>query len=212
MGREQRGKGTQGSSWWCIHLSRDGFQSEGFWGLGCLLPPPFGPSQILLVSFPRQYLVLYQDLLLWVSSSHQIGKEPNEGKDCGQEEKGAAEDEMVGWHHWLKGLEFEQAQGAWRAVVYGVAKSRTRLSNWTTTNLLWDNSGKRLLLCLAMAGSFGQWFPKSLQKILFSPINKIADPQTRVSYKIQLICYFFCFPFPPQPWRLQNNWHAQTLG
>ena len=25
-------------------------------------------------------------------------------------------------------------RGAWRAVVHGVAKSQTRLSNWTTTN------------------------------------------------------------------------------
>ena len=29
----------------------------------------------------------------------------------GQEEKGATEDEMVGWHHWLYGQEFEQAPG-----------------------------------------------------------------------------------------------------
>ena len=28
-----------------------------------------------------------------------------------QEEKGATEDEMVGWHHWLDGHEFEQAPG-----------------------------------------------------------------------------------------------------
>ena len=47
------------------------------------------------------------------------------------------EDEMVGWHHRLDGQEFEQATGvgseqeAWRAAVHGVAKSRTRLSEWT---------------------------------------------------------------------------------
>ena len=29
------------------------------------------------------------------------------GKDCGQEKKGATEDEMVGWHHRLNGQEFE---------------------------------------------------------------------------------------------------------
>ena len=29
------------------------------------------------------------------------------GKDWGQEEKQTTEDEMVGWHHWLKGHEFE---------------------------------------------------------------------------------------------------------
>ena len=32
-------------------------------------------------------------------------------RDWGQEEKGMAEDETVGWHHWLNGCEFEQTQG-----------------------------------------------------------------------------------------------------
>ena len=35
-------------------------------------------------------------------------KTPDAGKDSGQEEKGATEDEMVGWHHRLNGREFEQ--------------------------------------------------------------------------------------------------------
>ena len=38
-------------------------------------------------------------------------KDPNAGKDWRWEEKGATEDEMVGWHHWLDGHEFEQALG-----------------------------------------------------------------------------------------------------
>ena len=33
------------------------------------------------------------------------------GKDWGQEEKGITEDEIVGWHHWLKGHKFEQTSG-----------------------------------------------------------------------------------------------------
>ena len=40
-----------------------------------------------------------------------IGKDPDAGKDWSQEEKGTTEDEMVGWHHWLNGHEFEQAPG-----------------------------------------------------------------------------------------------------
>ena len=40
-----------------------------------------------------------------------IGKDPDAGKDWGQEEKGTTEDEMVGWHHWLSGHEFEQSLG-----------------------------------------------------------------------------------------------------
>ena len=48
---------------------------------------------------------------------------------------------MVGWHHRLNGHEFEQApgvgdgQGGSRAVVHGVSKSQTILSNWTELNL-----------------------------------------------------------------------------
>ena len=40
-----------------------------------------------------------------------IGKDPDAGKDWRQEEKGATEDEMAGWHHRLNGHEFEQAPG-----------------------------------------------------------------------------------------------------
>ena len=40
-----------------------------------------------------------------------LGKDPDAGKDWGQEEKGATEDEMVGWLHCLDGQEFEQTPG-----------------------------------------------------------------------------------------------------
>ena len=40
-----------------------------------------------------------------------IGKDPDAGKNRRQEEKGKIEDEMVGWHHRLNGLEFEQVLG-----------------------------------------------------------------------------------------------------
>ena len=46
------------------------------------------------------------------------------------------EDEMVGWHHQLNAHEFEQTPGnreAWHTAVHGVTKSRTRLSDRTTT-------------------------------------------------------------------------------
>ena len=40
-----------------------------------------------------------------------IRKDPDAGKDQEEEEKGAAEDKMVGWHHQLDGREFEQTLG-----------------------------------------------------------------------------------------------------
>ena len=76
----------------------------------------------------------------YASGGQSIGKDPDAGKDWRQEEKGTTEDEMVGWHHWLNGHEFEQVweivkdKEAWRAAVHGVAKSQTRLSDWTELN------------------------------------------------------------------------------
>ena len=50
-------------------------------------------------------------LELTLVKSWLIGKDPDSGKDWGQEEKGMIEDEMVGWHHQLDGHEFEQTSG-----------------------------------------------------------------------------------------------------
>ena len=55
----------------------------------------------------------------------------------GQAEKGTTEDEMARWHHRLDSHEFEwnlevgDGQEAWLAVIHGVAKNRTQLSDWT---------------------------------------------------------------------------------
>ena len=51
--------------------------------------------------------------ILWPpdAKNRHILKDPDAGKDLGQEEKGTTEDEMVGWHHRLNGHEFEQAPG-----------------------------------------------------------------------------------------------------
>ena len=76
------------------------------------------------------------------AKSWLIWKDPDAGKDWGQEAKGTTEDERVGWHHWLNGhelgklQEFVMCREAWHAAIHGVAKSRTGLCDWTELN--WD--------------------------------------------------------------------------
>ena len=86
--------------------------------------------------------------ILWPPhvKSWLIGKDSDAWRDWGKEEKGMIEDEMAGWRHWLDGHEFElwelvMDREAWRAAIHGVAKSQTRLSDWTeleTTNTVPD--------------------------------------------------------------------------
>ena len=45
------------------------------------------------------------------AKSQLTGKDPGAGKDRRQEEKGTAEDEMVGWYHQLNGHGIEQTPG-----------------------------------------------------------------------------------------------------
>ena len=51
--------------------------------------------------------------IIWPSDvkSWLIRKDPDDGKDWRQEEKGTTEDEMVCWHHWLNRHEFEKTPG-----------------------------------------------------------------------------------------------------
>ena len=51
--------------------------------------------------------------ILWPphAKSWLTGKDPDAGRDWGQEEKGTTEDEMAGWHHWLDAHEFGWTSG-----------------------------------------------------------------------------------------------------
>ena len=53
-----------------------------------------------------------ETLIRWPlhAKSWLIGKDPDARKDWGKE-KGMTEDEMIGWHHQLSGLKFEQGLG-----------------------------------------------------------------------------------------------------
>ena len=68
-----------------------------------------------------------------------IRKDPDAGQDWRQEEKGMTEDEMAGWHHRLKGPEFEQApgvSGGQGSLVCCSSWGRRLGHNWVTEVLL----------------------------------------------------------------------------
>ena len=68
-----------------------------------------------------------------------IGKDSDDGRDWRQEEKGATEDEMVGWPHLLNGHEFEQALGVGDGQGSLVCCSPWGHKESHTTELKWIN-------------------------------------------------------------------------
>ena len=81
---------------------------------------PLDCKEIQLVYFEDQPWVFFggndakaEAPVLWLpdAQSWLTVKDPDAGKDWRWEEKGVTEDEMVGWHHWLNGNEFEQPPG-----------------------------------------------------------------------------------------------------
>ena len=75
--------------------------------------------------------------ILWPPhvKSSLIGKDSDAGRDCGQEETGTTEDEMVGWLTDSTDVSLSELRKlvmdkeAWHAAIHGVTKSRTQLSN-----------------------------------------------------------------------------------
>ena len=71
------------------------------------------PSELIFTIFIGRTDAETEAPILWPSDGKiwLISKDPDSGKDWRREETGKTEDEMVGWNHWLKRHEFEQALG-----------------------------------------------------------------------------------------------------
>ena len=101
--------------------------------------------------------------ILWAPDAKNwlTGKDPDAGKDGRQEEKWTTEEEMVGWHHWLNGHEFEQAPGDGEGQGSLVCCSpwghkELDMTEWVNNNL------QRWTLLSAPFGIWGNWGTKKL--------------------------------------------------
>ena len=97
--------------------------------------------------------------VLWPphAKSWLTGKDPDAGRDWGQEEKGTKEGEMAGWHHRLDGCEFEWALGVGDGQG-GLAScsSWDRKESDTTEQLNW-------ILACEYTTVFADWVIRTLQ-------------------------------------------------
>ena len=118
------------------------------------------------------------------------GKDPDAGKDWKQGEKWMTEDEMVGWHHWLNGHEFEQAPGVgdgqgslmccgpWGHKEWDT----TEWLNWTELN--WRYGGwKQISSCLRRGGVYKCSSRKEKEKII-----QVCSETSRSD---RSVCYLF---------------------
>ena len=87
------------------------------------------------------------------------GKDLDAGKDWRQEEKGTTEDEMVGWHHWLNGHEFEQAPGDGEGQGSLVCCSPWRRKELNTTEWLKTSKITQLSECKVPNWKWGGLIP-----------------------------------------------------
>ena len=89
---------------------------EDSWGsLACKEIQPVHPKGDQSLVFIGRTDVDAETPILWPThmKSCLIGKDPDAGRDWGQEEMGMTEDEMAGWHHRLDGHEFEWTRSCW---------------------------------------------------------------------------------------------------
>ena len=81
--------------------------------LGCKEIQPVHPKGDKSWVFIGRTDVEAETPILWPPDAKNwlILKDPDTGKDWRQEEKGSTEDELIEWHYWVNGPEFEQALG-----------------------------------------------------------------------------------------------------
>ena len=139
-----------------------------------------------------------ETLILWPphAKSWLIGKDSDAGRDWWQEEKGTAEDEMAGWHHWLDGHESQWTSGVDDGQG-GLAccDSWGRKESDATEQLNWTDNFWRLFVFW----QFLFWVSGSLFNHL--GLNYCAWKAGLHSFCLIHLCSRQCSPFLDEQWQ-----------
>ena len=123
--------------------------------------------------------------ILWPldAKSRLIRKDPGAGKYWIQEEKGMAEDQMVEWHHWLNGHEFEQTLGGGKG--QGTLEC---CSPWVTSfsnrYIWWPGRGTRKETCCLFLITYVIFSWETINervKFAKSTLHDVSDPHTMLN-------------------------------
>ena len=145
--------------------------------------------------------------ILWPPDvkSWLIWKYPDAGKDWGQEENGITEGDMVhslpnSMDMGLEGLrELVMDREAWSVAIYGVPKSRTRLSDWTELN----NPLEEILLSLFY--QWGNWAFKWFVSCVSLPLLGMTPDRVSVMAVWLLITVLCCLSIWLMPIYLSSS-------
>ena len=119
-GPSSQGYGFSSGHVWMWELDhKEGWKLKNWYFLVVVLESPVDSKEIKPVNPKGNQPWIFigrtdaEALILWPPDvkSQLIGKDLDDGKYWGREEKEVTEDEMVGWHHRLNRHEFEQAPG-----------------------------------------------------------------------------------------------------
>ena len=133
--------------------------------------------------------------ILWLPDTNNwfIGKDPDAGKDWRREEKRVTEDEMIGWHYWLDGHEFEQVLG-----VGDVQRSLACCSLWghkdsdTTEQLNWSELIYLITGSLYLSNNFIQFL------LLSAPAS--GNHKSDLFYILSFFFLFLNYNWPSTLW------------
>ena len=127
--KKAEGQGIDAFELWCWRrLLRVPWTARSNQSILKEVSPEYSLEGLMLRLKPQSFVYLRQRA--------DSAKNPDSGKDWRQEEERATEDEIVEWHHRLSGCEnlsklqeMVKDRVAWHAVVLGVSKSQTWLSD-----------------------------------------------------------------------------------